>query len=315
MPDFLQDFFQHPDDMSMPLASGGGTVMHLAFKKGEFELLDQLIIKGGNPFVENKEGQTIEMLVQGLGDDNKFKAKLIRNIEIFYERHQRNPKESLIHSAVRQNSLGKVKILKFFGGRFDTFNHFKQVPVEIAVENGHLEMFLFLFSITGNFNGKDKVTQKCRQFLADQIERKSFTAYLVNKYKPVLEKFFRSRGTTENTLKTIMETLAKSSDVSASTLLANLLAESAPLQSEDSENGANEVIDETKNEEVQNNPSSADLHHQTQAQVENTGQEMAGGSLGAVQIRTETVGNGTGTSGQISPDGEEDDDKDTETSF
>ena len=113
--------------------------------------------------------------------------------------------------------------------------------------------------------------------LGCQIERKCFTAYLANKYKSVLEKFFRSRGTTENTLKTIMETVAKSSDVSASTLLANLLAESAPLQSEDSENGANEVIDEPKNEEAQNNPSSADLHHQTQTQtqVENTDQEMA----------------------------------------
>ena len=47
----------------------------------------------------------------------------------------------------------------------------------------------------------------------------------------------------------------------------------------------------------------------------NTDQEMAVGSLAAVQIRTETVGDVTGSSGQISPDGEEDDDKDTETSF
>ena len=232
--------------MSLPLASNGGTVLHLAFKKAQFEILDQMIMEGGNPFVEDEEGQSIEMLVQGMSDDNEFKSRLIESIEIFFERHPRRDKEGLVHSAVRQNNLLKVKILKFLNGRFDTFNNFKQLPIDIAMENNSLEMFLYLLSETDELDRTNPVSQKCQMFLADKIDEKAFTADLAIKYKPVLQKIWL-QGISAEDFEARTENLAKCSDEDVNDLLSLLLTESKSLETNESIDDQN-LIKEVVNE-------------------------------------------------------------------
>lgn len=64
--------------------------MHLAFKSGNYDFLIRMIEAGGNPFVKNKNGEAVEYFVEAMNEDDRYKEKLLKiiNLYIEHEGHQ-----------------------------------------------------------------------------------------------------------------------------------------------------------------------------------------------------------------------------------
>jgi hypothetical protein len=74
----------------------------------------------------------------------------MEEIGTFYETHPPKPYHSLVHSAVEQERFFRLKTLRFFYARVDSYNERGELPVQVAMREKKLEMALYLVSFLCN---------------------------------------------------------------------------------------------------------------------------------------------------------------------
>ena len=167
--------------MALPDPILGDTVMHYAVKQHRYPELLEMLCHGGNPFVKNKEGESVASILENssmdeaiVDEENSISMKddtilhpMIVDGELSPLQQQRHSKiiqeikskieemntaqtdiketnESLVHRAVRQNNLKKLILYKKFGACFHSFNLRGQTPQELANEFGYTDVSNFL---------------------------------------------------------------------------------------------------------------------------------------------------------------------------
>ncbi len=68
-PDYFNLFLEDAYELNQPELQNDDTVLHCAFKEGQFDALVKMIRRGGNPFVRNKEGKSVESMLDILTAD------------------------------------------------------------------------------------------------------------------------------------------------------------------------------------------------------------------------------------------------------
>ena len=201
-PDFFELFVADSRELNQPELENWNTVLHFAFKENQFEALTRMIQNGGNPFVRNKEGESVNLLLESLTEEQAgIKEQLKEAIKNFEENFPCGDQESFVHCAARNNQLKLLKRYKFLQASFDSYNNKRQKPVEIAMESGQLEVAIYLMENTFGFflteeqntyepclttySQEPNLRDKCREFLSNQAEES--LADLRDKYPLVFE--------------------------------------------------------------------------------------------------------------------------------
>ena len=178
--------------MSLPDPVLGDTVMHYAVKQQRYLELREMLNHGGNPFVKNKEGKSVASMMErfsfsegktieensirmGIATDSHSSntdaavstvqkcqnSKIIQEINMKIEEMKtvenvsKENNESLLHRAVRQNNLKRVKLYQKLGASFHSFNQNGQTPEELANELSHTEILSFLKEKNKNLVSQD----------------------------------------------------------------------------------------------------------------------------------------------------------------
>jgi hypothetical protein len=68
-PDYFNQFLEDAWEINQPELGNNDTVLHCAFKEGKFDALIKMIQKGGNPFIQNKEGKSIESMLESMPEE------------------------------------------------------------------------------------------------------------------------------------------------------------------------------------------------------------------------------------------------------
>jgi hypothetical protein len=68
-PDYFNQFLEDAWEINQPELENDDTVLHCAFKEGKFDALIKMIQKGGNPFIRNKEGKSIELMMKSMPEE------------------------------------------------------------------------------------------------------------------------------------------------------------------------------------------------------------------------------------------------------
>jgi hypothetical protein len=68
-PDYFNQFLNDVSEINQPELENDDTVLHCAFKEGKFDALIKMIQKGGNPFIRNKEGKSIELMMKSMPEE------------------------------------------------------------------------------------------------------------------------------------------------------------------------------------------------------------------------------------------------------
>jgi len=145
-----------------------------------------MIKSGGNPFLRNKEGASVNSLIDNLTEDQAdVREQLKEAIKNFFEEQKRigeegGHRESAVHAAARNKNLKLLKRYKLLQASFDSYNYQGQKPVEVA----HLEVAIFLMQHTHGFFQEEennicesylttysqdpKLREKCLAFLRGQ---------------------------------------------------------------------------------------------------------------------------------------------------
>jgi hypothetical protein len=189
-PAFFNIFLRNKINLSLPDPVKGDTVLHVAFKQKNFDALMKMLENGGNPFLGNKKGETIEHYVQN--SESEIRLKFDNTIRGLKE-HPWKRKESLVHKAVRGNSLIGLSILKMIFASLESHNSEREKPIEIAIANENLEMSLFIMKNTKNVFEDVSLDKKCNDFLYNQITSNHVNPSLIQKYKTVWESFLTYR--------------------------------------------------------------------------------------------------------------------------
>ena len=191
-PRFFNVFIDDVDNLHQPDLEFGDTAMHFAAKRNQLRALLSMIRKGGNPFIKNLGGETAESIVRNLRDEvpAEERTEVLNAIEGYLEKFPPKPYDSLVHSAARQNELGRLKVMKFFGANFESYNERRQLPLDVAIEAKHLELSLYLMLNTDQLFKDSDLVKRCFEFLIVQAREFSFTANLAGRYLKVFQKCF-----------------------------------------------------------------------------------------------------------------------------
>ena len=83
-PEFFHHFLGSSNDMNQPELENHDTALHIAFRERKFNALIKMIQNGGNPFLKNKEGLSIEMMAKSLSDaDKDIREVMMEEIDSF----------------------------------------------------------------------------------------------------------------------------------------------------------------------------------------------------------------------------------------
>ena len=111
--------------------------MHFAAILERYPELKAMLDKGGNPFLRNNQGQTVESILRSTTDqDSRLVEEIFNNIDLLKRRTPQETNESLVHSAVRRNNFKKLRFYHRLGASLDTYNLKGKTPRDLAVELG-----------------------------------------------------------------------------------------------------------------------------------------------------------------------------------
>ena len=109
-----------------------------------FSALKALLQNGGNPFIKNKNGDSVESYLQNRDDLQSLKAlvhqaRVSKNSSITGENH-------FIHKAVENGSMKWLQFYAVFGGNFKSYNKTGERPLDIAIKKGNIDIVLYVIS-------------------------------------------------------------------------------------------------------------------------------------------------------------------------
>ncbi len=123
----------------------GDTALHFAVKYKRFLELKEMLLKGGNPFIRNKHGESAEDLLRSdANQDSDHLPEIWNLIEELKTNLPEETNESLVHAAVRKNYLKKIKFYCKIGAPLVSFNLMGQTPLELAQRLGFEDIRNFI---------------------------------------------------------------------------------------------------------------------------------------------------------------------------
>ena len=123
----------------------GNTVLHCAAKNERFEELKFMIQAGGNPFIRNKLGQTTEILLQQLpATESNMVPEILELIEQLKNATPEEKNTSLVHEAVLNNNLERLRLYHKIGAPLHSYNMKGQTPKDLAEELDYRDIAKFL---------------------------------------------------------------------------------------------------------------------------------------------------------------------------
>ena len=170
-----------------------------------------MVKKGGNPFIKNLAGETAESIVGNLRNEvpSEEKTEVLKAIESYHEKFPPKTFDSLVHSAARKNGLGRLKVMKFFGANFESYNERRQLPLDVAIEANHFELALYLMQETDQLFHDGDLVKKCFEFLIGQARVFAFTSHVAGKYLKVYQKCFQIQKMTNIEVKANVKLIKK----------------------------------------------------------------------------------------------------------
>jgi hypothetical protein len=122
------------DQLNTPDPTTGDTVLHFALKKTNLEALSAMLEHGGNPFIKNKKGESIESLLQR--SEFEIPVKIAAKINEL-KSAPIQCKESPVHKSVRDNNVNRLKILKMCFASLESYNYHQERPGGNAIKKIH----------------------------------------------------------------------------------------------------------------------------------------------------------------------------------
>ena len=143
-PEFFKIFLFDKDQLSIPDPVDGNTVLHYAYKYERFVELKEMLKMGGNPFVKNMHGESIEFLIGLKKHCSEDFLEIDKMIEEAKQNMPEETNESLVHKAVRENDLKKLKLYHKFGALLSWYNLKGQTPKDVAIEKGFVDIVKYI---------------------------------------------------------------------------------------------------------------------------------------------------------------------------
>jgi ankyrin repeat protein len=122
----------------------GDTALHFAVKNRRLLELKEMLSKGGNPFIQNKHGESAEDLLRRVTDQDADKVrKILNQMEEMKKKHQET-NESRVHIAARTNDLRKIQFYHKIGAPLESYNLNGETPLQVAKDLGfdHIRNFI-----------------------------------------------------------------------------------------------------------------------------------------------------------------------------
>jgi len=169
----------------------------LTFSCFIFSALEAMLQNGGDPFLKNKNGDSIETYLQNREDLLNLKelvnqARINKNLDNTEENYY-------IHKGVESGSMKWLQFYAFFGGNFKSFNKNGERPLDIALKKANVEIVLYVISQSQELLDDQNIFNQVFHYLERQIlDQKITKAQLQLKiYKTILQKLIRI-GTDRN---------------------------------------------------------------------------------------------------------------------
>jgi len=171
--------------------------MILTFTFFIFSALEALLKNGGDPFIKNKNGDSIESYLQNREDLQNLK-ELVDQARI-NQNSDHTEENYYIHKAVETGSMKWLQFYAFFGGIFKSFNKNGERPLDIALKKANVEIVLYVISQSQELLNDQNIFNQVFHYLESQIlEQKISKAQLqLKSYKAILQKLIRI-GTDSN---------------------------------------------------------------------------------------------------------------------
>ena len=149
-----------------------------------------MIQMGGNPFISNKMGDSIESLVGSLcREEEDIKNQILAEINAFKTSFPPSEKEGLVHSAVRQNNLKLAKVLQMLGASFDSYNNKRERPLDIAIDNKCNRMAVFVLNSMDRAVEEEDKAKKYSCFINSLINSEEFPDILRSHCSEIIKTF------------------------------------------------------------------------------------------------------------------------------
>ncbi len=140
-----------------------------------------MLQNGGDPFLRNKKGESIETYLKDREDLQHLKT-LLEQARI---RKNSDTKEgaNFIHKAVEEGSLTWLKIYSILGGNFYSFNQKGDRPLDVALNpHANTEVMLYVLNQSQRLFDDQNVFSRVLQFLKIQILEEKIDKSQVKKY-------------------------------------------------------------------------------------------------------------------------------------
>jgi hypothetical protein len=161
-----------------------------------FRALEALLQNGGDPFLKNKNGDSIESYLQNREDLQNLRelvdqARVSKNSEDKGE-------NKFIHKAVENGNMQWLQFYAFFGGNFKSFNKQGERPLDIAIKMANVDIVLYVISQSQELLENHDIFDQVSNFLQSQILEQKISNTLKQKYETLLQKLVKIGTNNDN---------------------------------------------------------------------------------------------------------------------
>ena len=162
---------------------------------------------GGDPFIKNKNGDSIESYLQNREDLQNLK-ELVDQARI-NQNSDHTEENYFIHKAVETGSLKWLQFYAFFGGNFKSFNKNGEMPLNIALKKTNVEIVLYVISQSRELLDDQTIFNEVFHFLESQILEQKISKYQLQlkSYKTILQKLIRIGNVSNKNVQVFLEIL------------------------------------------------------------------------------------------------------------
>jgi hypothetical protein len=140
-----------------------------------------LLQNGGDPFLKNKNGESIETYLKDRGDFKHLKilveeARIKKSSDIA-------GKNNFIHKAVEDGSLRWLAIYSALGGNFYCFNEKGERPIDVAIGLDNADIMLYVLNQSQRLLEDQNFVSRVIQFLKIKVLEQKINKSQAQKYK------------------------------------------------------------------------------------------------------------------------------------
>ena len=168
-----------------------------------------MLENGGDPFIKNMKGESIESILNDTEDHEDLKLLIDtarKNLSL-----KTTGIASPIHNAIKEGNISWLKIYKMLGANFCSFNDKGERPIETAINLDHanVDIVLFVLNQSQTLLEEETILKLVFQYLEAQVRQKFMNKSLVKKYEDLWQNLIKTgtkRGENIQTLSEMVQT-------------------------------------------------------------------------------------------------------------